>query len=196
VLTAASERAPTDTLGQMIDELRAKIIPLIDDVQKAVQGFAAVAQRAADPSGPIERTLTSAADIVRRIEQGDGLAGRLITDNKIANDLEKTVLSLRELASQLEHTSKDPRLGDIVQRTNAILASLQTTTRNLAQSTPRITQNVVSSTDTLPATLLQAQLTAHELELLLAQLRHNWLFGGDGTTPAPATRAPSAQVRP
>ena len=83
-----------------------------------------------------------------------------------------------------------------MQRTNAILASLHTTTRGLAETTPKITQNVVSTTDTLPATLLQAQLAAHELELLLAQLRQSWLLGGSGTPAPPTSRAPAVQVRP
>jgi phospholipid/cholesterol/gamma-HCH transport system substrate-binding protein len=196
VLTAASDRAPTDTIGQMVDELRVKIMPLIDDIQKAVQAFTQVAQRAVDPAGPLEQTMASAAGIVRRIEKGEGVAGRLIANDKIAADLEATLLSLRELAGQLERTSKDPRIGEVLRRTNAILASLQTTTRGLAETTPRITQGVVSTTDTLPATLLQAQLAAHELELLLAQLRQSWLFGGSGAPAPTSNRAPAAQVRP
>jgi phospholipid/cholesterol/gamma-HCH transport system substrate-binding protein len=49
VIAATTDRAATDTLGQMIDELRAKIMPLLDEVQKAVVAFTAVAQRAIRP---------------------------------------------------------------------------------------------------------------------------------------------------
>jgi len=196
VISATSERGPTDTIGEVVDELRGKIIPLIDDIQKAVQAFTVVAQRAVDPAGPLEQTLASAAGIARRVEKGEGVAGRLVANEKLAADLEATLLSLRELAGQLERASKDPKIAEVVQKANAILTSLQTTTRGLAETTPKIAQNVVSATDTMPATLLQAQLAAHELELLLAQLRHHWLFGGSGA-PAPAgTRAPAVQVRP
>jgi phospholipid/cholesterol/gamma-HCH transport system substrate-binding protein len=196
VVTASSDRAPTDTIGQLVDEVRGRVLPLVDDIQKAVQAFTLVAQRAVDPAGPLEKTLSSAAVIARKVEAGEGAAGRLIADNKTAADLEATMASLRELALQLERTAKDPRVGEIVQKTNAILSSLQTTTRGLAETTPRITENVASSSDALPATLLQAQLAAHELELLLSQLRQHWLFGGSGTT-APATgRAPAVTVRP
>jgi phospholipid/cholesterol/gamma-HCH transport system substrate-binding protein len=197
VLSAASDRAPTDTIDKMVDELRGKIIPLVDDIRKAVVAFTAVAQRAVDPAGPLEQTLSSAAGIARRVEKGEGVAGRLVANDQIAADLETTMVSIRELARQLERTSKDPRIAEIVQKTNDVLGSLKTTTRNLAVSTPQIAQNVADTTDTLPATLLQAQLAARQLELLLGQLRHHWLFGGDGAPAPPATaRAPAVQVRP
>ena len=118
-------------------------------------------------------------------------------DDKAAADLEATLISMRELASQLERTSKDPRIAQILVKADSILTSLQSTTRNLAASAPQIARNVTTTTDTLPSTLLQAQLAARELELLLGQLRHHWLLGGS-STPAPSTnrRAPAIQVRP
>src|SRR5262249_2232768 len=147
VVEATTERAATDTIGQMVDELRAKIVPLIDDIQKAVSAFTLVAQRAVDPAGPIEQTLASAAGIVRRGEKGEGVVARLVGKEKLAADLEATVVSLRDLAGQMERTSKDPRIGEIVQRTNAVLSSLQATTRGLAETTPKVTQNVVATSD-------------------------------------------------
>ncbi|HEY2609689.1 MAG TPA: MlaD family protein [Reyranella sp.] len=198
VIAATTDRAATDTLGQMIDELRAKIMPLLDEVQKAVVAFTAVAQRAIDPAGPLEQTLSSAAGIAHRVESGEGVAGRLVANEKLATDLEATLVSVRELAAQLERTSKDPRIGQILLKTDSVLTSLQATTRNLATTMPKITENVTATTDAMPATLLQAQIAAHELELLLGQLRHNWLFGGSGGAPtAPASRrAPAIEVRP
>ena len=198
VIAATTDRAATDSLGQMIDEMRARIAPVLDDVQKAVLAFTAVAQRAVDPAGPLEQTLSSAAGIARRVENGEGVAGRLLANDKMATDLEATLLSVRALAAELERTSKDPRIGQILLKTDAVLTSLQTTTRNLAATMPKITGNVTDATDALPATLLQAQITAHELELLLGQLRNNWLFGGGGSPPAaaPSRRAPAIEVRP
>jgi phospholipid/cholesterol/gamma-HCH transport system substrate-binding protein len=114
----------------------------------------------------------------------------------MAADLEASLVSVREMASQLERTSKDPRIGQILAKTDSVLTSLQATTRSLAATTPKITQNVIDSTDALPTTLLQAQLAARELELLLGQLRHHWLLGGTAA-PAPAgRRAPAVEVRP
>ncbi len=180
----------------MIEEVRAKVVPVIDEIHKAVQAFNAVAQRITDPTGPLEQTLTSAAGIARKVESGQGLAGRLISDDKMPADLEATLVSVRELAAQLERTSKDPRITQILAKTDSILTSLQTTTRNLAATTPQITRNVQDTTDAMPATLLQAQIAARELELLLGQLRHHWLFGGSSAPAQPTRRAPAVEVRP
>jgi phospholipid/cholesterol/gamma-HCH transport system substrate-binding protein len=197
VISASSERAPTDTLGQIVDELRARLMPLLDDVRKTVAAFAAVAHHWVDPSGPLEQTLSSAAAIARRVESGEGIAGRLITNDRMAIELETTLVSVRELAAQLERTSKDPRIGQIMQKTDSVLTSLQATTRNLASSTPKITENVTVTTEALPSTLLQAQIAARELELLLAQLRRHWLLGGGSNSQAPTSRrAPAVEVRP
>jgi len=196
VIAASSERMATDTLGQMVDEVRAKIMPLMDDIQRAVVAFTAVATRVTDPAGPLQQTLSSAASIARRVDSGEGVAGRLVANEKMAADLEASLVSVREMASQLERTSKDPRIGQILAKTDSVLTSLQATTRSLAATTPKITQNVIDSTDALPTTLLQAQLAARELELLLGQLRHHWLLGGTAA-PAPAgRRAPAVEVRP
>jgi phospholipid/cholesterol/gamma-HCH transport system substrate-binding protein len=104
------------------------------------------------------------------------------------------------MMAELERTSKDARLPAMVQRTDAILASLQTLSRNLASASPRVgqlTDNVTTVTESMPALLLQTEITARELELLLGQLRRHWLLGG---TAAPASttgrRAPAGEVRP
>lgn len=197
MVRASSERGPTDTLEQLFTDVRAKIIPLMDEMQKTVTALTVLAQRAADPAGPLEQTLSSAAGIARRVESGDGTLGRLIASDKVAADIEATLLSTRELAAQLEQASKDPRIGQILRRTDAVLTSLQATTRNLAATTPRITEGMAATTDAMPATLLQAQIAARELELLLGQLRQSWLLGGSGASAAqPGRRAPAVEVRP
>jgi phospholipid/cholesterol/gamma-HCH transport system substrate-binding protein len=199
VIAATTDRAPTDTIGQMVDELRARLLPLMDDVKRAVVSFTAVASRAVDPKGPLEQTLNSTAQIAQKVERGDGPMGRLVGDRKMAADLEASIASVRDLTQELERTVKDPQIAQIVQKTNASLTSLQATLRVLAASTPQITENVTATTDTMPATLLQAQLTARQLELLLEQLRHNWLFGGSSSTSPPTAtglRAPASEVRP
>ena len=206
VLTADTDRAPTDTIGQVVDELRAKIMPLIDEAQRAVTAFTAFAKRAADPAGPLEQTLESAAAVAQRLQRGEGVVGRLISDDKMGAQVQAALAdAVAALAhanatlAELERTSKDPRIPSILRRTDALMASLQTTASNLAVASPKfgqLTNNIVDTTDTLPATLMQAQAAAYQLELLLGQLRHHWLLGGSAAAPPPSRRAPASEVRP
>ncbi|WP_421999130.1 MlaD family protein [Reyranella sp.] len=197
ILSARSEKAPTDTLDGILMEVRGKVMPLLDDVQRATAAFTEVARRAADPTGPLERTLSSTAVIAERLEKGEGTVGQLLASDKLVAELQLTVENTRSLIAQLERTAKDPQIGQVLRKTDSVLTSLQTTMRSLASSTPKIADNVVATTDALPATLLQAQIAAHELELLLGQLRRSWLLGGSGTPPAaPSRRLPPVEVRP
>jgi phospholipid/cholesterol/gamma-HCH transport system substrate-binding protein len=196
VLTAGTDRAPTDSIGQIVDEVHSRIVPILDELQKV----AANINTAVGPSGPLRQTLQSTASVAQRIERGEGSVGKLLTDDKMATDLAATLAAAQEavahangLIAELEKNSKDARIPAILQRTDAILASLQVVTKNLAAASP----NIASSADTVPALLLQTESTARELELLLGQLRHSWLLGGGGAAaPATSRRAPASEVRP
>jgi phospholipid/cholesterol/gamma-HCH transport system substrate-binding protein len=203
VLNAATERGPTDNIGQLIEEVHAKFVPLLDEVHKVIANANAVV----DKAGPLQQTLQSAAALTQRIERGEGAMGRLLADEKMVADLQATLAAAQQamahangLMAELERTSKDARLPGMVQRTDAILASLQTLSKNLASASPnfgKLTDSVASTTDSMPALLLQTETTARELELLLGQLRHHWLLGGSSAPAAPTSRrAPAGEVRP
>ena len=164
VIAATTDRAATDTLGQMIDEVRAKIAPVLDDVQKAVLAFTAVAQRAVDPAGPLEQTLSSAAGIARRIENGEGVAGRLIANDKMAADLEATLLNVRELAAQLERTSKDPRIGQILDEVRAKVVPLIDDVQKAVLAFTAVAQRAVDPAGPLEQTLASAAGIARRVE--------------------------------
>jgi len=206
VLSATSDRAPTDTIDQVLDEVRQRILPLLEDGGKAVQAFGAVATRLQDPNGPFERVMGSLASISGRIDRGEGLAGRILSDEELGRELAAAVTDMRHmigdanhLVDELNRVTGDARLQDLMKRTETVLASLQVATANLARASvqfPQVTQNVNAVTGSLPALLLQAQMSARELELLLSQLRGNWLLGGGGQPPPAARRLPASEVRP
>ena len=195
VLTANSDRAPTDSIGQVVDDVRSRIVPILDQLQKVVASASALV----GPSGALHQTLQSAASVAQRVERGEGSVGKLLADDKMATDLAATLTAAQSavahtngLVAELEKSTKDAKIASILQRTDAILGSLQVVTRNLAAASP----NIMTTTDSMPALLLQTESTARELELLLGQLRRSWLLGGGGATPASSRRAPASEVRP
>jgi phospholipid/cholesterol/gamma-HCH transport system substrate-binding protein len=195
VLTANTDRAPTDSIGKVVDDVRDRILPILDQLQKVV----ASANALVDPAGPLHQAMQSTAAVAQRVERGEGSVGKLLADDKMATDLAATLAAAQSavahtngLVAELEKNAKDARIASILQRTDSILASLQVVTKNLAAASP----NITTTTDSMPALLLQTESTARELELLLGQLRRSWLLGGGGATPASSRRAPASEVRP
>jgi phospholipid/cholesterol/gamma-HCH transport system substrate-binding protein len=196
VIEATTERAPTEGIGALIDQLREKVFPILDDAGRTTRALAAVAER---------------------IEKGEGTVGRLVTDETLVLDLEAAVAEARSdvakisgIIAQLDGAmgnvaaltqtanARDGGVPDLLRRANLALASLQDSLREVskaAQQVPQIARNLDRGTEGLPSLVTQLQQTAHELELLLTQLRGNWLLGS-GPPPVERTPLPSTQVRP
>jgi phospholipid/cholesterol/gamma-HCH transport system substrate-binding protein len=198
VIQATTERAPTEDVGALIDQVREKIFPILDNFEHATHAMA----------GTMER-----------IDKGEGDVGRLLIDETLVRGLEGTVAEARDavakvgqITDRLETASRnitamtetlnarDEGVPAILRRANESLTSLQDATRDLAlamERAPQISRNAESASQTLPSLLTQMQQTAHELEQLVAQLRSLWVLGGGGgAPPVPATPLPSTEVRP
>jgi phospholipid/cholesterol/gamma-HCH transport system substrate-binding protein len=196
VIEAVSERAPTETVGALIDEARDRILPIIEDAGRIVGAFARMAER---------------------MERGEGMVGRLLSDQEMSGQLSEVMAELRGLlegargilASVDRMAADGARLTEglagpqgvpaLLRRSEQAMADLQRVTRELARAAPRapaIARGAEESVANLPALLLQAQSTARELEALTAQLRTLWLLGGGGGAPPARERLPAERIRP
>lgn len=195
VIEATSERAPTETVGALIDEARGRILPIIEDAGRIVGAVARMAER---------------------MERGEGMLGRLLSDQEMSDQLSGVMSELRGALDSVRSilTSVDRMASDgtriseslagpqgvpaLLRRSDQAMADLQRVTRELARAAPRtqnIARGVEESVANVPALLLQAQSTARELEALTAQLRTLWLLGGGGASP-PRDRLPAERIRP
>jgi phospholipid/cholesterol/gamma-HCH transport system substrate-binding protein len=197
VIQAVTERDPTESVGALIDQVREKVFPILDDAGRSV------------------KTL---ADVMEHIQKGEGDVGRLLTDETMVRDIEAIVAKvggavsdLTEIASELQQAAgniktlsqnvnaRDSGVPELLHRADATLATLQQTMHDLAlavQRAPQIVHNVELGTRDLPGLLTQTQQTAHELEQLAVQLRGLWLLGGGGKPPPQSARLPTHEVRP
>jgi phospholipid/cholesterol/gamma-HCH transport system substrate-binding protein len=167
VITATLDRPPTENLGALVDEMRQKVLPIIDETHRSVQLL---------------------ASIMGRLERGEGAAGRLLTDDRLVRDLEATVANANDSIQAIP---------GLLARVEKSLAEVQRISRDLARTTPHlpaIARNVEETSKNLPMLLLQSRATAAELQQLMVQLRSHWLFGRDAESTA--TRLPATAVRP
>jgi len=198
VVEATSERDPTEGIGALVDQLREKVFPILDDVGRTTRG---------------------AATIVERIQNGQGDLGQLLVDDRITRDVEgitrdahDAVLGVGRMVTQLDAAARDiaaltqslrgrdEGVPALLRRSDRLLATLEGATRDIATASerlPQIARNVEGGAQALPALLTQLQVTAQELERLTTQLRSLWLLGGDSKTPvADPPRLSPTQVRP
>lgn len=196
VIDATTEPELTERVTALIDEVRGKVIPALDDIGRAMAIAAAVAEG---------------------VQKGQGTLGRLVTDDTLAREAERTVATAHEQIAALapiiatlddaarqtdtlmqtvaSHKEDVPAL---LRRVDVILQSVQAAMRDISRATPQlpdIAHNVTSSTADLPALMTQMQVTTAELEKLLIQLRGSWLLGGGGNEPQ-QTRLPATRLQP
>ena len=195
VIPATTERDPTESVGTLIDQLRGKVFPILDDVGRTTHGL---------------------AELVDNMQQGKGDIGRLLVDDTMVKEAEavvasvqKSVGSIQSIVVQLEDAAHEiaqltknvklPQNGiaGLLKRIDAILVSLQGTMQQLSQAAqhlPQIARNVEGSSASLPSLLTQTQQAVHDLDQLVIQLRGSWLLGGGGPRVTIPTRLP--EVRP
>jgi phospholipid/cholesterol/gamma-HCH transport system substrate-binding protein len=199
IIQATTERDPTENIGTLVDEVRGKVFPVLDDLGRTTHGI---------------------AEMVENMKKGQGDIGRLLVDDTLVKQAESTVASVQQsiariepILAQLQDASRDiaeltqsanaPRTGvsAVLKRIQVILGSLQDAMGNLtraSQHLPPIARTVEGSTASLPSLLIQTQQTVRDFDQLLVQMRSSWLLGGGGGA-APVTsptRLPPTEVRP
>lgn len=195
VIEAVTERAPTDSVSALIDEVREKVFPILDNAGAATR---------------------SLSEIVDRVNRGEGSIGRLLVDQSLVRDVEATIGSAREAtaalnllmaelqvsagnASALTQELRGPDgIPGVLAQADATLDAAKKVLDDLAAAssrTPAIAKNVESSTANLPALLTQLQVTIQQLDQLIVQIRSSWLLGGGAQPQSPTQFSPS-QVLP
>ena len=217
VINATADRAPTESVGEILDELRSKIFPMIDDTQKAIHALLLVVEDMQNPQGNLQQLLANANTITGKISKGEGLLGRLLFEEQMVDDIERLVVQLNANLNRLGPIFDDlevtvgnvsrisDRIGEqaenlpeITRNLRDVLVSTQAVMKDLSRTTPRlpdIAESVGQAADSVPVLVIQTQQVMEELELLIKQLQSHWLLGGGGARKVEtSTRISPAEV--
>ena len=219
VITAVAERAPTESIGKILDEVRAKVFPILDDTQQAIRLFLAVVRELQDPEGNMQQLFANLNAISGKISRGEGTVGRLLSEDTLIkevealisqlneniarfeplfNDLTTTVGNVSKISAKFNKQSQD--LPEISLKLKETLVSVKAVMDDLSRTTPqlpRIAENMGDATDSIPVLMLQTQQVMAELEQLIKQLQSSWLLGGKaGQKSRVSTRISPLEVRP
>jgi phospholipid/cholesterol/gamma-HCH transport system substrate-binding protein len=219
VIKASADRAPTDTIGDILDEVRTKIFPVIDDTQKANTMLLALMQDLQTPEGNMQTLLGNLNVVSGKMARGEGSVGRLLSEEKMMDDflalvnrlnqsvdrfnpmfddLATTIGNVSKITARINRQSRD--LPEITHSLKKLLVSVQAVMEDLSRSTPqlpRIVKSVSDATNNVPLLMLQTQQVLAELEQLIKQLQSSWLLGRKDSEKQPAnTRISPLEVRP
>jgi phospholipid/cholesterol/gamma-HCH transport system substrate-binding protein len=189
VLSAAPDRAPTDSIGEIMEDVRSRVIPILEQTERAITALADLTESFANPEGSlqvmlVESLLGNANDTVAAFAP-------------ILEEIQTTAEQIASLSESINAQSKE--LPEINTRISSILTSLDGVLRDLRKTSPelpKITRDVSAATASVPVLMGMTQQTLAELETLLRQLRSSWLLGGGGAPPSADARLPSREVRP
>jgi phospholipid/cholesterol/gamma-HCH transport system substrate-binding protein len=219
VLTARVEAAPAANVGELLEDLRKKVLPILADTHRAIAAGAAILERLGDPKGDLEVALGNLTSLTTYIAEGKGNLGRLLREDRLSLDLEGTVSQLNTtlssfsvIVANLQKTSSEAatmmegfgeqsqKLPDLIEQTSGTLRSLNKVMAEISRTMPAVTNMVRNSADAsgaLPTLLVQTQQTLSEVERILVQLRGSWLLGGSGNgTPERLQRLSPVEARP
>ena len=219
VINASAERAPTESVGEILAELRSKLFPMIDDTQTAIRTMLAVVEEMKDPQGNLQQLMSNANTITGKISRGEGLLGRLLFEKEMVDDIEnlvaelnKNMMRLGPIFDDLEITAENVSqissrfsaqaedLPEITRNLKDVLVSAQIVMEDLSRTTPElpgIAESVGQAADSIPVLILQTQQVMEELDLLIRQLQSHWLLGsGAARKEVMSTRISPEEVNP
>lgn len=158
VISAVSERAPTETMGALLDEVRTRVFPIVEETHRAISTVAAIVEKFNDPKGDLQLMIGDVRQLTQRIERGEGAVGRLLNDQTLIRELEVTVAEANRRLQQSEA---------ILAELNATLAAATGATREAGKAAGEATQavqNVNQASRTLPQLMQRVERTLAALQ--------------------------------
>ena len=193
VINAVAERAPTESMGELLSDLRAKSMPVLDDAKQLLVNLNAITEKIAKGEGTIGRLIADdhlAVEVEALLTEVTANIGKFAP---LMDQLQTTVGNLAAISNEIAAQSGE--IPQITRDVGKVLISLQSVMNDLSRTTPELPQlieNVKAATSDVPLLLVQTQQVLAELNLLLQQLQSHWLFGGGRKVKAP----PSERISP
>jgi phospholipid/cholesterol/gamma-HCH transport system substrate-binding protein len=190
----------------IMQEIRAEVVPAIQELKAAAAEYRMLAADLRDPKGNLQQTVARLNGIVDSVDKGEGLVGRLMKDpelaqtaskmsqlldqlNALMRDLNKTAATLPEIASNANEQTK--KLPAMMQETQSAIADLRVILKDVSRSTaemPETVRAIRQTSEGLPGLVLQMQETMRQIQRLVEGIQRSFLVNPYMDADAPAGR--------
>ena len=155
-LQCSKDTSITDTLEEVIEQVREATLPAIEQAQRAVEEYTNLAAELRSPESELQQFIKHLNTLAADLERGEGTAGRLLRDSEMAEELVRITQQINETLAEV----------------NRILADVKETTAQL----PEMAAVVGSEMRDVPGTVVQVRETLRETERLLVGVQQHWLL--------------------
>jgi phospholipid/cholesterol/gamma-HCH transport system substrate-binding protein len=173
-LVARKDTDLNELLQELLEQVRASTVPLLESVQRAVDEYAGLAADLRAAEGPLQATLSNIEGITAKIDRGEGPVGALIGDPALTDAVRGLLASIEEAVARLQVILDDVR---------AASAEL-----------PSMARTVNQEVQDLPGTVLLTQEAIAEAERLIEGIQRHWLLRSYMPTVEPTPLIPAHAV--
>jgi phospholipid/cholesterol/gamma-HCH transport system substrate-binding protein len=167
-------------LEAAVEEIRGQALLVLKKTDAGLDTWTKLGADLGETQKHLDQLSLHLENMAAGVEAGKGTAGRLITDDALADQAQDVLARANETINMLQ---------GVVTNLNAVVKNIQNGTARL----PEITDAVANETKDLPGLVLQTKSSMTELERLAEALQRQWLIRKyvNQTNPPPARPLPA-----
>ena len=167
-------------LESAIEEIRGQTLLVLKKTSAGLDTWTKLGTDLGESRQHLDQLSIHLENMAAGVEAGKGTAGRLITDEALANEAQDVLARANAVMTELQ---------GVATNLNAAVKNLQNGTTRL----PEITDAVANETKDLPGLVMQTKTAMTELERLVEALQRQWLIRKhvNQTNPPPARPLPA-----
>jgi len=194
------DRAINDMLQETLDQIRDEVLPTIRTVRQAAEHTAQLAASINSGEHAVIKTMERIEAIATKIDEGNGLASRLLTDKELAdgvsgvidkaqftlNETGAAAKELRTVAVEINKSARElhkaiAQSPETMRQVNATLEDIRKISGNLILATaaiPNTIESVNEQVQSLSGVAIQMQATLREIQRVAEATQRHWLIRG------------------
>jgi phospholipid/cholesterol/gamma-HCH transport system substrate-binding protein len=197
-MQAVADQGPSQAMEELTTAIRVEVVPALQELRHSLQEYGKLAEELRNPKGTFQVAIGRVGQVAGDMNGGEGLAGRLLHDRKMADEVEGLLTKLTASAEQTqaliadlrETSGRMPKIADSVEaqirelstltaQTRETLAEAQGVLKDMRATTAQLPGTVKAVDRTvadLPALVMQANETMRQTQRLVEAMQRNWLI--------------------
>ena len=145
-----------ENIESNIEELKAALLPTLNQLRLGLREYTSLGVELNDEEGSLMQILASLKTLVQNAEQGEGVVGKLFSDEATGKQIDQLITEIRQAAEKM----------------NTILQNVE----DASAALPGMVSTVDGELEKVPAILSDSHDAIREAERLIAGIQQHWLL--------------------